>query len=211
MSAAVSTWSGPDIGALFVVTGASGTGKTTLVKQALVDLPAIGWSVSATTRPPRTGEVDGSDYHFVSNAQFDALVADAALLEWAQVYGNRYGTPRAPVEAALRAGHSILLEIDLLGARQVKQAMPEAVLIFVLPPDAGAIEARLRARSTDAEDVIARRVAQADEQLAGCGGFDYLVVNDVLDKAHIRFQAVLWAELQRRSRNPGLVGTFARV
>lgn len=211
MSAEPSTWVGPDIGALFVVTGASGTGKTTLVKQALATLPGIGWSVSATTRAPRAGEVDGRDYHFVSQAHFDGLVADHALLEWAQVYGNRYGTPRAPVEAALRAGRSILLEIDLLGARQVKAAMPEAVLVFVLPPDAGAIEQRLRARSTDSEEVIRRRVAQADEQLAGCGEFDYLVVNDDLDKAHGRFQAVLWAELQRRARNPGLVAAFSRV
>ncbi len=211
MSVDPTPWPGPDKGALFVVTGASGTGKTTLVKAALQAIPSIGWSVSATTRPPREGELDGRDYHFVSHADFDALVADSALLEWAAVYGNRYGTPRAPVAAALEAGRSILLEIDLLGARQVKAAMPEAVLIFVLPPHAGAIEERLRARSTDSEEGIRRRVAQADDQLAGCGEFDYLVVNDVLDAAHVRFQGVLWAELQRRARNPRLVSTFGRV
>ena len=108
MSVDPTPWPGPDKGALFVVTGASGTGKTTLVKAALQAIPSIGWSVSATTRPPREGEVDGRDYHFVSHADFDALVADAALLEWAAVYGNRYGTPRAPVAAALDAGRSIL-------------------------------------------------------------------------------------------------------
>jgi len=201
-------WTSPDIGALFVVTGASGTGKTTLVKAALAAIPSIRWSVSATTRPPRKGEVDGKDYHFVSRERFAEQVVDGGMLECAEVYGNRYGTPRAPVDAALAEGDSILLEIDLQGARQVKAAAPHAVLVFVLPPSIDALEQRLRGRATDSAEVITRRVDEARLQLQGVGEFDYLVVNDVLDHAHDRFQAVLLAELQRRERRPSLVSGF---
>lgn len=205
MRAPFATWQRPDRGALFVVTGASGTGKTTLVREALGVVPDLDWSVSATTRGPRVGEVDGRDYHFVAPERFDALVREGALLEWAQVYGNRYGTPRAPVERALSEGRSILLEIDLAGARQVRAALPESVLVFVLPPQPHTLEARLRARATDSEAVILRRVAEAEAQIAGCGEFDYLVINDDLELAHRCFQAVLLAELQRRPRRESLV------
>lgn len=204
-----SHWTAPQRGALFVVTGASGTGKTTLVKAALGRIPGIRFSVSATTRPSRAGETDGVDYHFVSRERFDALVSNDEMLEWAEVYGNGYGTPRAPVDAALQEGESILLEIDLQGARQVKAAAPEAVLIFVLPPSVEALGDRLRGRGTDSEEVVARRLAEARLQLAGVGDFDYVVVNDVLAAAHDRFQAVLTAELLRRSRHPDLVDRFA--
>jgi len=209
MSLDLSTWTRPDRGALFVVTGASGTGKTTLVKKALRVIPDLGFSVSATTRPARSGEQDGVDYHFVDPAAFADLLARGEMLEWAEVYGNRYGTPRGPVDEALEAGHSILLEIDYQGARQVRAAMPDAVLLFVLPPAIGVIEARLRGRSTDSEAVIARRVAEARLQLEHCGEFDYLVVNDDLDSAHDQFQAIILAELRRRSRNAGLVARFS--
>jgi guanylate kinase len=209
MSLDLSAWQRPDRGALFVVTGASGTGKTTLVHEALRVIPEMAWSVSATTRPPRAGEVDGVDYHFVEPAMFDALVADDELLEWAEVYGNRYGTPRAPVVEALARGRSILLEIDAQGAAQVRQAMPEAVTIFVLPPSLDTIEARLRARKTDSEAVIARRLADARLQLERCGDFDYLVENHVLSSAHDQFQAVLVAELLRRGRRSSLAARFS--
>ncbi len=210
MSLDLSDWVAPDRGALFVVTGASGTGKTTLVREALAIVPGLGWSVSMTTRPPRAGEVDGRDYHFVSRERFDAALAEGALLEWAEVYGNRYGTPRAPVEEALARGQSILLEIDAQGARQIRAALPEAVLVFVLPPSMAELEARLRARSTDSEAVIQRRLADASSQLEACGDFDYLVVNRVLSSAHDQFQAVLVAELRRRARHPSLVTQFGR-
>lgn len=210
MSLDLSDWTRPDRGALFVVTGASGTGKTTLVREALTRVPELGWSVSMTTRAPRTGEVDGKDYHFVSQESFTEAVARGELLEWAQVYGNRYGTPRGPVEAALSAGRSILLEIDAQGAAQVRAALPEAVLIFILPPSVEALEARLRGRSTDSEQVIQRRLADANAQLRAAGDFDYLVVNETLSSAHDQFQAVLVAELRRRSRNSSLVSRFAR-
>lgn len=208
MSLDLSDWVTPDRGALFVVTGASGTGKTTLVREALSVVPGLGWSVSMTTRAPRTGEVDGRDYHFVARPDFDAAVQAGALLEWAEVYGNRYGTPRAPVEEALSRGQSILLEIDAQGARQVRAALPEAVLVFILPPSIEELEARLRARSTDSEAVIQRRLADAATQLRACGEFDYLIVNRTLQSAHDQFQAVLVAELRRRARNPSLMARF---
>lgn len=208
MPIAPAAWTSPDRGALFVVTGASGTGKTTLVKAALDAIPSLRWSVSATTRGARTGEVDGTDYRFVSHERFTELVESGEMLEWAEVYGNCYGTPRSPVDDALAAGHSILLEIDLQGARQVKTAAPDAVLIFVLPPSVAALEARLRGRATDSDEVIARRVQEARLQLQGAGEFDYLVMNDVLEHAHDRFQAVLLAELLRRDRRPSLVESF---
>ena len=208
MSLDLSAWTAPQRGALFVVTGASGTGKTTLVRKALENVPGIAWSVSATTRSPRVGEIDGRDYHFVSHEAFEQKLAADELLEWAEVYGNYYGTLREPVDQALARGDSILLEIDVQGARQVRKAAPEAVLIFVLPPSIGALETRLRGRATDDDATIARRVAEAREQLQGVGEFDYVVINDVLESAHHRFQAVLVAELQRRERHPSLVETF---
>jgi guanylate kinase len=208
MSLDLSAWTAPQRGALFVVTGASGTGKTTLVREALSSVPGIAWSVSATTRAPRVGEVDGHDYHFVSKESFKRKLERGELLEWAEVYGNYYGTLRAPVDQALARGQSILLEIDVQGARQVRKAAPEAVLVFVLPPSIDALERRLRGRATDDDATIARRVAEAREQLQGGGEFDYVVINDVLSSAHHRFQAVLVAELQRRQRHPKLVETF---
>lgn len=210
MALDLSTWTRPDLGALFVVTGASGTGKTTLVKKALQVVPELGFSVSATTRPPRTGEVDGQDYHFVSHARFSELVDSGDMLEYAEVYGNRYGTPRQPVVDQLQAGSSIVLEIDYQGAQQVRAAMPEAISLFVLPPSMDALEARLRGRATDAEEVIQRRLADARQQIDHCGEFDYLVVNDDLSSAHDQFQAVLVAELRRRARLDSLVRRFVR-
>ncbi len=193
-------WTVPDVGALFVVSGPSGSGKTTLLQAALHAVPGLEFSVSATTRPARAGERDGVDYHFVSREAFLALLADGALLEHAEVYGNFYGTPRRPVEAALAEGRSIVLDIDVQGAAQVRAAHPEAVSVFVLPPNLAAIESRLRARGLDDDGIVARRVREADEQLAEAGRYDYLVMNDDLESAHAQFEAVLVAELLRRSR-----------
>ncbi|RME29274.1 MAG: guanylate kinase [Deltaproteobacteria bacterium] len=209
MSLILRSWQPPDRGALFVVSGASGTGKTTLVKEALRRMPHVRFSVSVTTRPARSGEVDGRDYHFVTADEFARMVDDDALLEWAEVYGNRYGTPRAPVEDALARGESVLLDIDVQGARQVRRHMPEAVTIFILPPDMATIEARLRGRSTDSEAVIARRMAQARQQLQGAAEADYLVVNDDLETAHDVLQAIIVAELSRRQRRASLAARFS--
>ena len=208
MSLDLRTWPRPDRGALFVVSGASGTGKTTLVQEALRRMPNLTFSVSATTRPPRAGESDGIDYLFVSPEAFEQLRQTNELLEWAEVYGNRYGTPKGPVLAAIARGDSILLDIDVKGARQVRRALPEAVTIFLLPPDMATIETRLRARSTDSEAVIERRMAEAREQLEGAAEADYIVVNDALESAHDQLQAILVAELCRRHRPPTLVERF---
>ena len=195
----------PDVGVLFVITGSSGTGKTTLLKKAFEVLPDVEFSVSATTRAPRRSEVDNVDYRFLDVEAFLALRDSGELLEWAEVYGNYYGTPRERVEHTLQQGRSILLEIDVQGARQIKKTHPDAVLVFVLPPSLEVIEKRLRARSTDDEAVIARRVSEAMVQISACGEFDYLVVNGDLEEAHKVFQSVLISELCRTSRRESLV------
>ena len=208
MSLSTEHWSKPDRGALFVVTGASGTGKTTLVQAALTSIPGLRFSISATTRPPRDGEEDGTDYHFLDQADFDARVEAGDFLEWARVYGNCYGTLRAQVENAIAQGESILLDIDTQGATQVRAAAPGAITIFILPPSLEALRTRLEARATDAPEVIQRRIHEAQLQLGQCANFDYLVVNDHLQSAHDQFQAVLVAELLRAARSPSLIDRF---
>ena len=194
-----------------MVTGASGTGKTTLVKEALGVVPGLSFSVSATTRARRPGERDGVDYFFVDQERFDALLRQGAFLEWAEVYGNRYGTLRASVEESVEQGSSVLLDIDIQGARQVRRAWADAVTVFILPPTPEILEIRLHARSTDPLPVIERRVREAHIQLKACGEFDYLVVNDVLESAHDQFQAILVAELLRRQRRQRLVRVMAAL
>lgn len=190
----------PDRGVLFVTSGPSGVGKSTLVRDALARIPDLAFSVSATTRQPRPGEQDGVQYHFVAPERFEALVAQRAFLEHATVYDRRYGTLRAPTEATLADGRSLLLDIDVQGARQVRTAMPESVHVYVLPPSVDALETRLRARGTDSDEVVRRRMALAADQLRGAAGYDYLVVNDDLEAATACFEGILLAELSRRER-----------
>lgn len=203
------SWPAPDEGALFVVSGPSGTGKSTLLQAAFATVPGLEFSVSATTRAPRAGERDGVHYHFVDVPRFLELRERGELLENAEVYGRHYGTPRAPVERALREGRSILLDIDAQGARQVRRAMPEAVSVFILPPSVGALEARLRARGTDDEATIRRRLADADLQLGACGEYDYLVINDDLATATASLVGILLAELSRARRRSTWVRRFS--
>ncbi len=198
-------WTPPDLGALFVVSGPSGTGKTTLLQEAFRAIPGLEFSVSATTRPARAGEKDGVDYHYVDHDAFRTMLAEGALLEHAVVYGNFYGSPRAPVEAAVAEGRSMVLDIDVQGARQVRTAYPGAVSVFILPPNLAAIEERLRARGLDDDAIIARRIREADEQLAAAGEYDYLIMNDDLASAHTQFQSVFVAELLRRNRRESWV------
>ena len=188
-----------------MVTGPSGVGKSTLIHEARRVVPDLQFSVSATTRAPRPGEVDGVDYHFLTPEAFDDKLRDGAFLEHAQVYDRRYGTLREPVEAVLEGGGSILLDIDMLGHRQVRSSGLDAVHVLLLPPDLRTLEARLRGRGTDDEAVIQSRMAQVEAQLDGVDEFDYLVVNDNLDTAHKCFQGVLLAALCHRSARAGLV------
>lgn len=198
-------WRPPDRGCLFVVSGPSGVGKSTMIQHALDRIPGLGFSVSATTRAPRAGEVDGVQYHFVDPAQFGSLVASGAFLEHAQVYDRSYGTLRSPTEAALASGKSLILDIDVQGAAQLRLAAPDAVLIFLVPPSLDVLERRLRSRNLDSDEVIARRMAQVEQQLAAVDRFDYLVVNEDLHTARAIFEGVLLAELHRRHRRASIV------
>jgi guanylate kinase len=168
-------------------------GKGTVVRRLLERRPELHPSVSVTTRPPRPGEQEGIDYHFVSDEEFDRLVAGGELLEWANVVGHRSGTPARRVEDALAAGWDVVLEIDVQGARQVRQRVPEAVLIFLAPPSLEELERRLRSRGTEDEARLALRLATATAEMAQQPEFDHVVVNDRLDQATAQVEAIIQA------------------
>lgn len=201
----------PTRGALFVVSGPSGVGKSTLLHRAFEIIPGLTFSVSATTRDPRRGEVDGRDYHFLDGATFEARRESGAFLEHATVYGKSYGTLREPVEQAIERGDSILLDIDVQGARSVRTAMPEAVLLMVAPPDVATLEERLRSRNTDSDEVIADRMRDVAAQLGAVDDYDYVIVNDDLDTAHASLQAVLLGELCHVSRHAARVAAIHKA
>jgi len=169
-------------GRLFVVSGPSGAGKSSIVSR-LRGLPGVFYSVSFTSRPPRPGEVDARDYSFVSRARFDEMVAAGEFAESADVAGNLYGTPRAPLEAALGEGRTVVVEIDVQGAAQIKEKYGSAILIFIEPPSMEALERRLRNRHTEPEDAIRRRLALAEREMQYAPRYDYRVVNDDLERA----------------------------
>ena len=170
-------------GRLFLITGPSGVGKGTLVSALLERHPDIWLSISATTRAPRSGEVDGQSYFFLQRSDFDAKVAQGGLLEWAEFAGNCYGTPREPVEAQLQAGHPVLLEIELEGARQVRRSFPGGFQIFIEPPSFEELERRIRGRGTDSEEAIAKRLERAKVELQAASEFDAVIVNGDLTEA----------------------------
>lgn len=170
-------------GRLVVLAGPSGVGKGTVVAEMRRQRPDVWISVSATTRAPREGEVEGVSYHFWDADRFQRTIDEGGFLEWAEFTGNRYGTLRAEVLERLATGHSILLEIDLQGARQVRAAMPEAFLVFLVPPSFAVLEARLRGRGSEDEAAIRRRLARAREEMAAAGEFDAVVVNDDVVRA----------------------------
>lgn len=182
-----------------VLAGPSGSGKTT-VGRALERLDDVRFSISATTRPQRTEEEDGVDYRFLDRDEFEELVAQGELLEWAEVHGHLYGTPRSNLAAARRANRHLLLDIDVQGARSVREKVADTVTIFLLPPDGGRILRRLRGRGTEEEDEIRRRLAAAREELRAVGEFDYVIVNDVLERAVEEVEAILRAEERRIER-----------
>ena len=180
-----------DRGRLYVVSAPSGAGKTSLVKALMEREPRIRFSVSYTTRSPRPNEIPGRDYHFVSMQRFAEMASQQLFLEHAQVFGNFYGTGVRAVEEALAIGEQLLLEIDWQGARQVRSRLPEAVSIFILPPTRGALEARLKARSTDSDTVIQRRLEEAAHDLDHWNEFDYVVINDRFDEALEGLRAIV--------------------
>jgi guanylate kinase len=173
----------PGPGRLYVITAPSGAGKTSLVKALMEREAKLRFSVSFTTRKPRPKEIDGCDYHFVSREEFERMIARGDFLEHADVFDHAYGTGLRSVEEAMRAGELLLLEIDWQGARQVRSRLPAARSIFILPPARAALEARLRARSTDSDAVIARRLQDAAHDIAHWNEFDYVVINDRFDAA----------------------------
>ncbi len=184
-------------GTLYIVSAPSGAGKTSLLKALVEQMHDVMVSVSHTTRLKRPGEIDGVHYHFVSRAQFEAMVAENAFLEHAEVFGNRYGTSRLWVEQTLNAGIDVILEIDWQGAQQMRRLMPDAVSVFILPPSRKALEERLTGRGQDAPEVIAGRMAAAREEMSHYGEYDYLVVNDVFNLALEDLKAIF---LVRRLR-----------
>lgn len=178
-------------GRLTVITGPSGVGKGTLVSRLLQRHPGIWLSVSATTRAPRSGEQDGVNYFFLSRERFESQIREGGFLEWAEFAGNLYGTPRQAVEAKLRAGRPVLLEIELEGARQVRRSFPAAFQLFIKPPSLAELEARIRGRGSESEDAIARRLQRARVELAAEGEFDACLVNADLDAALIELEQLM--------------------
>jgi guanylate kinase len=187
-------------GDLFVVSAPSGAGKTTLLKRLLRRVDDLEFSVSYTTRPPRRGERDGVDYHFVTEARFRRMVARREFLEWARVYDHLYGTSRRQVDRARRRGLDVLLDLDTQGAASVRRRLPSAVLLFILPPDARTLERRLRGRGLDAEETVRRRLGEAAGEIRRYPRYDYLVINGQVEEALRRLEAVVVARRSRRQR-----------
>ena len=193
-------------GLLVVLSSPSGAGKTTISRMLLESDPDMTISVSATTRPKRPGEVEGVDYHFVDDAEFDRLIEVGEFVEWAPVFGYRYGTPKAPVKDALREGRDILFDIDWQGTQQLHSAMGEdLVRIFILPPSMAELERRLKERGTDAGDVVADRMHRAAGEIGHWAEYDYVLVNADMEKCLGKVRTIVAAERLKRSRQVGLV------
>jgi guanylate kinase len=194
-------------GLMFVLSSPSGAGKTTLSRMLIAETPDLQMSVSATTRPMRPGEVEGRDYYFVDPKRFEKMVAGGELLEWATVFGNRYGTPKGPVEAALSAGRDVLFDIDWQGTQQLRSRSPnDVVSVFILPPSATALEQRLHTRAQDSEEVIRGRMKKAGDEMSHFDAYDYIVVNDNIGLAFESVRSILRAEQLKRERQVGLAG-----
>ena len=192
-------------GLLLVLSSPSGAGKTTITRRLVSEDPALTLSTSVTTRPMRPGEIDGRDYRFIDQRRFDQMVEQEELLEHARVFGNCYGTPRQPIEAALAAGHDVVGDLDWQGTQQLAgKVRPDLVAVFVLPPNAAALEERLRARAQDSASVVAARMAKSAEEMSHWPEYDYVIVNNTVEDSVAQARAIVTAERLRRERQIGL-------
>ena len=199
-------------GFLLVLSSPSGAGKTTITHRLLERDPTLSLSVSVTTRPPRSGEVDGRDYRFIDQASFDRMVERGELLEHATVFGHCYGTPRAPVDVAIAKGRDIVTDIDWQGTQQVKASLrDDLVTIFVLPPSSAALAARLKTRAQDSTEVVAARMAKSAEEMSHWPEYGYVIVNDDLEVSVAQAQAIVTAERLSRARQVGLAEFVTRL
>ena len=185
---------------VFIISAPSGSGKSTLVSRLLTNVPGLMFSVSYTTRKPRGAEVNGQSYRFISREEFEGMIARGEFLEWAEVFGNFYGTHRCILEEARMQGQDLVLDIDVQGARQLKEQIPEAVTIFILAPSRRILEQRLRARSEDRDEVIARRLREAAEEIRQYDRYDYVLINRDLAESDATLKAIVCAERVRRTR-----------
>lgn len=193
-------------GLMFILSSPSGAGKTTLSRMLLARDPEIKLSVSATTRPPRAGEVDGVHYHFVSPQEFDRMVEEDDFYEWAHVFGHRYGTPKGKIRAGLKDGQDVLFDIDWQGTQQLYQKdQQDVVRVFILPPSIEELHRRLQGRGTDAPEVIAARMERARAEISHWDGYDYVIINDDVDVCFEKVRAILEAERMKRARQTGLI------
>lgn len=195
-------------GFVLVVSGPSGAGKTSIARALVRTIPGLAFSVSATTRAPRPGEREGVDYIFCNRARFQEMIEAGELLEWASYSGNLYGTPRGPLEKALADGQDIILDIETRGALNVRRALPESILVFVVPPALADLEQRIAARCAVSEDELSARMGQARIELAAMRNYDYVVVNRTLDEAIEQVAAIITAERCRLTRQPALVSSW---
>jgi guanylate kinase len=198
-------------GLLFIVSAPSGAGKTTLVERVVDETPRLRMSRSYTSRPARQGEADGVDYNFVTRPRFEAMVAGGEFLEWADVFGNLYGTSEADTRRMLAAGEDVVLVIDVQGARKVRRRGIEAITVFMMPPSYAALEQRLRGRSKDSEEAIQRRLEVAREEVASFEEYDFIVINDELSSAVDRLRAIVLAERARLKRMRRTAETIGRT
>jgi guanylate kinase len=200
-------------GLLLILSSPSGAGKSTLSRRLLEADPEVRFSISATTRPPRPGEQEGQDYFFKSRREFEAMVGAGEMLEHAEVFGNLYGTPRAPVEAAIARGQDVLFDVDWQGGQQIRHStLRDAVVsVFILPPSIAELESRLRARGLDTDRVVAERMARSRDEISHWAEYDYVLINENLAQCEAELKAIIAAERLRRERRPELVGLVRRL